>query len=198
MFYKKQISKFFKFDSVNATFKKEVIGGLTTFLAMVYILSVQPSILSQSPSINTSNGNMNFGGIFIATAIATFIGTVIMGISGNMPIGLAPSMGLNAVFTFNVANNGIGYEGALIAVMISSLLFCLVSTTKIRISILQSIPQSMKLAIAAGIGFFIAYIGLVSSSDSGLPIASFITTKRYLTININGSWYFKFNFYSIF
>ncbi|WP_342276813.1 hypothetical protein [Spiroplasma endosymbiont of Nebria brevicollis] len=73
MFYKKQISKFFKFDSVNATFKKEIIGGLTTFLAMVYILSVQPSILSQSPSINPTNGNMNFGGIFIATAIATFV-----------------------------------------------------------------------------------------------------------------------------
>ncbi|WP_342276814.1 hypothetical protein [Spiroplasma endosymbiont of Nebria brevicollis] len=72
-----------------------------------------------------------------------------------MPVGLAPSMGLNAVFTFNVAKNGIGYEGALIAVMISSLLFCLVSATKIRILIIQSIPQSMKLAIGAGIGFLL-------------------------------------------
>lgn len=125
---------------------------------------------------------MNFGGIFIATAIATFIGTMTIGLSGNMPVGLAPSMGLNAVFTFNVADNGIGYEGALIAVMISSLLFCLVSTTKIRILILQSIPQSTKLVIAAGIGFFIAYIGfknigLVSYSDSGLPIASLSQLK---------------------
>ncbi|WP_308149720.1 NCS2 family permease [Spiroplasma sp. AdecLV25b] len=183
MFYKKQISKFFKFDSVNATFKKEIIGGLTTFLAMVYILSVQPSILSQSPSINPANGNMNFGGIFIATAIAPFVGTVIMGLSANLPVGLAPSMGLNAVFTFNVAKNGIGYEGALIAVMISALLFCLVSATKIRILIMQSIPQSMKLAIGTGIGFFIAYIGfkdigLVSASDSGLPIASLSQLKN--------------------
>lgn len=107
---------------------------------------------------------MNFGGIFIATAIATFVGTVIMGLSANFPVGLAPSMGLNAV-------------------MISALLFCLVSATKIRILIMQSIPQSMKLAISAGIGFFIAYIGfkdigLVSASDSGLPIASLSQLKN--------------------
>ncbi|WDA54603.1 MAG: Guanine/hypoxanthine permease PbuG [Spiroplasma endosymbiont of Drosophila atripex] len=125
---------------------------------------------------------MQFGGIFISTAIAAFIGTVIMGLNANMPVGLAPSMGLNAVFTFNIANNGIGYEGALIAVMISSILFCLISATKIRMLIIQSLPQSMKLAIGTGIGFFIAYIGfknigLVEISGSGLPIASLANLK---------------------
>lgn len=180
MFYKKEISKFFKFDNFNVTFKKEIIGGLTTFLAMVYILSVQPSILSNAPSINVNNG-MQFGGIFISTAIAAFIGTIIMGLSANMPVGLAPGMGLNALFTFNIANNGIG-EGALIAVMISSILLCLISATKIRMLIIESLPSSMKLAIGSGIGFFIAYIGfknigLVDITASGLPIASLTNLK---------------------
>lgn len=178
-----KVKQFFKFDSLNTTFKKEIIGGLTTFLSMVYILSVQPSILSGAPSIDPSQGNMHFGGIFIATALTAFIATMIMGLSANMPLGLAPSMGLNAVFTFNVAKNGIGYEGALIAVMFSAILFCIVSTTRIRLSIINSIPQSMKLAIGAGIGFFIAYIGLkdiglVNTGADGLPTASLGILKQ--------------------
>ncbi|WP_255401146.1 solute carrier family 23 protein [Spiroplasma sp. ChiS] len=111
------------------------MGGLTTFLAMLYILSVQPNMLSSAPDINhptDSNQNMAFGGIFIATAIGAFIATLIMGLSENMPVGLAPGMGLNAIFTFNVANNGLGYQGALIAVMISGIFFCLISMTKLR------------------------------------------------------------------
>lgn len=188
-----KVKQFFKFDSLNTTFKKEIIGGLTTFLSMVYILSVQPSILSGAPSIDPSQGNMQFGGIFIATALTTFIATMIMGLSANMPLGLAPSMGLNAVFTFNVAKNGIGYEGALIAVMFSAILFCVVSTTRIRISIINSIPQSMKLAIGAGIGFFIAYIGLkdiglVNTGADGLPTAALASLKQNWPLILMGSF----------
>ncbi|AGM25396.1 NCS2 family permease [Spiroplasma chrysopicola] len=189
MFITKQVKKFFKFDELKTTFKKEIIGGLTTFLAMIYILSVQPSMLSVANDINfpgDPSHNMAFGGIFIATAIAAFLSTLIMGLSANMPVGLAPGMGLNAIFTFNVANNGVGYQGALISVMISSILFCIISATKVRIIIINSIPKSLKLAIGAGIGFFIAYLGLHniglvgdtavtpggSIVNGGLPIAA--------------------------
>ncbi|MBW3058623.1 NCS2 family permease [Spiroplasma poulsonii] len=161
--FKKKIETFFRFGDLKTTFKKEIIGGLTTFLAMLYILSVQPNMLSIAPDINHPaypSQNMAFGGIFIATALASFIATLIMGLSANMPVGLAPGMGLNAVFTFNVANNGLGYQGALIAVMLSAVIFCLISVTKLRTIVINAIPNSLKLAIGAGIGFFIAYIGL--------------------------------------
>ncbi len=127
--FKKKIETFFRFGDLKTTFKKEIIGGLTTFLAMLYILSVQPNMLSIAPDINHPtypSQNMAFGGIFIATAPASFIATLIMGLSANMPVGLAPGMGLNAVFTFNVANNGLGYQGALISVMLSAVIFCLI------------------------------------------------------------------------
>lgn len=161
--FKKKIETFFRFGDLKTTFKKEIIGGLTTFLAMLYILSVQPNMLSSAPDINHPSDpsqNMAFGGIFISTAIGAFIATLIMGLSANMPVGLAPGMGLNAIFTFNVANNGLGYQGALIAVMLSAIFFCLISITKLRTIIINAIPDSLKLAIGAGIGFFIAYIGL--------------------------------------
>ncbi len=120
-------------------------------------------MLSTAPDINHSTDpsqNMAFGGIFVATALASFIATLIMWLSANMPVGLAPGMGLNAVFTFNVANNGLGYQGALIAVMLSEIIFCLISVTKLRTIVINAIPNSLKLAIGAGIGFFITYIGL--------------------------------------
>ncbi|WP_400249118.1 solute carrier family 23 protein [Spiroplasma sp. ald] len=130
---------------------------------MLYILSVQPNMLSSAPDINHPSDpsqNMAFGGIFISTAIGAFIATLIMGLSANMPVGLAPGMGLNSIFTFNVANNGLGYQGALIAVMLSAIFFCLISITKLLTIIINAIPDSLKLAIGAGVGFFIAYIGL--------------------------------------
>ncbi|AHF57266.1 NCS2 family permease [Spiroplasma eriocheiris] len=163
MFITRKISHFFQFDTFQTTFRKEIIGGVSTFLAMLYILSVQPQMLSSAPDVNHLNDasyNMSFGGIFISTAIAAFVATFIMGLSANTPVGLAPGMGLNAIFTFNVAKNGIGYQGALIAVMISSLIFCVISSTKLRTLIIGAIPHSIKLAIGSGIGFFIAYLGL--------------------------------------
>ncbi|AXF96829.1 solute carrier family 23 protein [Spiroplasma phoeniceum] len=134
---------FFRFGDLKTTFKKEIIGGLKTFLAMLYILSVQPNMLSSAPDINhpsVPSQNMAFGGIFISTAIGAFIATLIMGLSANMPVGLAPGMGLNAIF-FNVANNGLGYQGALIAVMLSAIFFCLISITKLRTIIINAIPD---------------------------------------------------------
>ncbi len=171
------LSKIFKFDDLKTTFKKELIGGFTTFLAMVYILSVNPSILSNAKSINDFSQTMPAGGVFLITAIVCFLSTIIMGLISNIPIALGPSMGLNSMFTFTIANNGnLGYEGALIAVMISGVFLVIISATPIRKMIIDTIPKSIKLVITASIGAFISYVGLenigfFSISDSGFPIA---------------------------
>ncbi|WP_053228492.1 NCS2 family permease [Spiroplasma taiwanense] len=178
-----KIGKFFGFGNFNTTFKKEIIGGVSTFLSMIYILSVEPAILGQAQSIENSQELMNSGRVFVATAVASFLATFIMGISANVPIGLAPSMGLNAMFSFNIANQGdIGYEGALIATTISSIIFCIMSVTKLRAILIKSLPHSIHLAIGVGIGFFIAYVGLVNmgwveKSVSNLPVANLSNFK---------------------
>lgn len=158
-----KIAKYFKFSDFKTTFKKEIIGGVSTFLSMIYILSVEPNLLGQAQSISDPTQHMSSGGVFVATAVASFIATLVMGLSANVPIGLAPSMGLNAMFSFNIANQGgIGYEGALIATTLSSLIFCLMSVTKLRATLIRSLPHSIHLAIGVGIGFFIAYVGIVN------------------------------------
>ncbi|KAF5305972.1 hypothetical protein FQR65_LT18629 [Abscondita terminalis] len=140
------ISKFFGFKKFNTTFKKEIVGGISTLLAMIYILSVEPGILSGAQ----------------ITAIMAFSSTFVMGMFANIPVALAPSMGVNAMFTFNVANQGVGFEGALICTMISSILFCAISISKFRQTLIKSLPKSMHLAIGIGIGFFIAYVGVAN------------------------------------
>lgn len=201
MFNLKIITNFFKFNDLKTTFRREIVGGITTFLAMIYILSVQPNILSNAPHIrylNDANFNMSFGGIFIATAISSFLATLIMGLFANVPAGLAPGMGLNAIFTFNVAKSGIGYQGALIAVMFSGIIFFIISVTKVRLIIINAIPQSLKLAISVGIGFFLTFLGLHSigfigdtnatnnNFNSGLPIATLGNLKTNWPVILMG------------
>ncbi|AKX33796.1 xanthine/uracil permease [Spiroplasma litorale] len=178
------IPRYFKFDYFKATFKKEIIGGISTFLAMVYILSVEPGILGEAPSIHNVDSVMNSGGVFVATALSTFICTMIMGLFANLPVGVAPSMGLNAMFSYNIAKSGgIGYEGALIATLISSVIFTIISITKLRSMLIKCIPHSMHLAFGVGIGFFIAYVGLTSigwfDKSNGVPIAKLSDFKVY-------------------
>ncbi|ATZ17639.1 NCS2 family permease [Mesoplasma melaleucae] len=176
------IAKFFNFSDLNTTFKKEIIGGISTFLSMMYILSVEPAILGSAPSI-TGNGTMDSQGVFLATALVTALATIVMGMSANVPIGLAPSMGLNALFAFNIAQAGkIGYEGALIAAMISSIILCIISITKLRAIMINALPHSLHLIIGVAIGFFIAYVGIsnmgfVEKTTSGLPVANLSNFK---------------------
>ncbi|AVN64780.1 xanthine/uracil permease [Mesoplasma florum] len=176
------IAKYFNFSNLNTTFKKEIIGGISTFLSMMYILSVEPAILGSAPSI-TGNGTMDSNGVFLATALVAAMATIVMGMSANVPIALAPSMGLNALFAFNIAKTGkIGYEGALIAAMISSIIFCIISITKLRALMINALPHSLHLIIGVSIGFFIAYVGIsnigfVSKTDSNLPIADLSNFK---------------------
>ncbi|WP_338969895.1 NCS2 family permease [Spiroplasma endosymbiont of Labia minor] len=176
-----KLEKWFKFSDLNTILKKEIVGGISTFLAMVYILSVEPDMLSQAKGID-GTPSMSAGGVFLATVLISFLTTALMGIFANLPIGMSPSMGVNAMFTFTISNNSnIGYQGALIATCLSSILFFIFSLTKIRKIIIESIPHSLNLAIGSGIGCFIAYVGISSmgwvSHSGGVPVASLSNLK---------------------
>lgn len=156
--------KYFKFDTYNAIFKKELIGGLSTFLAMAYILAVNPAIVGASPIIPGENATANSyqGGLFLATAISSCVATMIMGLYARIPVALAPGMGLNAFFAFTIAQQ-VGFDSALSITILSGFAYFLVVITPARDKISKIMPTNLKLAIGAGIGFFVAYIGLQNS-----------------------------------
>ncbi|BCL75033.1 adenine permease [Jeongeupia sp. HS-3] len=150
------LDAFFKLKEHGTNVRTEVIAGFTTFLTMAYIIFVNPSILSLT--------GMDFNAVFVATCLAAAIGTAIMGLVANYPIALAPGMGLNAYFTFAVVQGmGVPWQTALGAVFISGIIFVLVSSFKIREILVNAIPRSLKLAISAGVGLFLAIIGLKSA-----------------------------------
>ena len=147
------LDNFFKFKENGTDFKTEIIAGITTFLAMAYILGVNPSMLA--------DGGMPATGVFFATAIASGIACIIMGLVAKYPVGLAPGMGLNALFTYTIIlTMGNTWETALAAVFITSILFLLITISGLREAVLNIIPVDLKLGIGAGIGFFLAFLGL--------------------------------------
>ena len=161
------MEKLFKLRERGTTVGREVIAGITTFLAMAYILAVNPGMLSET--------GMKFGAVFTATAVSAAIATLVMAFCANLPIGLAPGMGLNAFFTYTVViGMGCSWQFALTAVLLEGLLFILLSAFGIREAIIKSIPASLRKAVAVGIGLFIALIGLDNSgivvSDAGTII----------------------------
>lgn len=163
-------NNYFGITRNNSTWKKEIIGGITTFLAMIYILSVNPSILS------IASGAEFQGAIFLGTAISAFIGTFIMGFYGRVPLALAPGMGINVFLTFTVAQTfGLGYSGALISVFFSGILYALVCLTNIRKYLINALPANFKITITVLIGFFIGYIGL---QDMGVITVSAATLTQ--------------------
>lgn len=148
------MEKFFKIKEKGSTVSREVVGGITTFLAMSYILAVNPGMLG-------SIAGMNFGGVFTATAVSAAVATLIMAFLANMPVVLASGMGLNAFFTYTVCGQmGCSPWFALTAVLLEGVLFILLSFFGVREAIINSIPGTMKKAVAVGIGLFIALIGL--------------------------------------
>ena len=156
------LNKFFKLDENKTDIKTEILAGLTTFLAMSYILGVNPGMLSET--------GMSLEGVFIATAIASGIACIIMGLLSNYPVGLAPGMGLNALFTYTIVlGMGLSWQAALAAVFLSSVLFLIITLVGLREVILNAIPQDLKLAIGAGIGFFLAFLGL---ANAGIVVAN--------------------------
>ncbi|KIL46756.1 NCS2 family permease [Jeotgalibacillus soli] len=144
----------FNLEEHKTTVKTEVLAGFTTFMTMVYIVVVNPIILSTT--------GVPFEQVFFATIIATVIGTLWMALFANYPIAIAPGMGLNAYFAFSVVgtNTGISYEVAFAAVFISGILFTLLSLTPLRKKLIEAIPDNLKYGITAGIGLFIAFIGM--------------------------------------
>ena len=151
------LKKLFGFDPAESTIKKEIVAGITTFLTMSYILAVNPSMFGLLDG-------MPQGAVFTTTALAAIVGCVAMAFIGKLPFGLAPGMGLNAFFVFSVCM-GMGYtwQFALTAVLIEGLIFIVLTLTNVREAIVNAIPLSLRNAIGAGIGLFIAFIGLNSA-----------------------------------
>jgi AGZA family xanthine/uracil permease-like MFS transporter len=149
------LEKLFGIEKAGSSVKTELLAGLATFLTMAYITVVNPAILSSDGT------GMAFGAVFTATIIAAMVGTLIMGLWANWPVALAPGMGLNAFFTFGVIfGMGYTYQQALAAVFVAGVVFIALSVTPARKYIINSIPRSMKLGVGAGIGLFLAIIGL--------------------------------------
>lgn len=152
---KSGLEKLFGVSKAGSSIRIELLAGLATFLTMAYITVVNPSILS------TEGTGMEFGAVFTATIIAAVVGTLIMGLWANWPVALAPGMGLNAYFTYTVIlADGYSYQQALTAVFVAGVVFIILSVSPARKYIINSIPKSMKLGIGAGIGLFLAIIGL--------------------------------------
>ena len=147
------MENFFGLKQKGTNVRTELLAGMTTFFTMAYIMFVNPSILSDA--------GMNWNGVFVATILATVVGTLIMGLVANVPYAVAPGMGLNAFFTFSVCFGlGFAWQEALAMVFICGLINILITVTKLRKAIIKSIPRSLQLAIGGGIGLFIAYIGV--------------------------------------
>lgn len=162
------MNNFFGFTERNTTIKREAFAGLTTFLSISYILVVNPLILSQA--------GMDRGAVFTATALTAIIGSLLIGLLANYPIAIAPSMGLNSFFTFSVCiGMGIEWQVALTGVFIAGIIFMILSLLKIREKIINVIPEDLKHAIASGIGFFIAFIGLKNAGIIISDEATFVT-----------------------
>lgn len=161
------MDKLFHLKERGTTVSREIIGGITTFLAMAYILAVNPGILSAS--------GMNWGSVFTATAVSAAIATLVMAFIANLPVALAPGLGLNAFFTFSVVMGmGCTWQFALTAVLLEGILFIILSICGIREAIIKSIPEGLKKAVAVGIGLFITIIGLANAgivaTDTGTLI----------------------------
>ena len=165
------LEKLFKLKENKTDVKTEVLAGLTTFMTMAYILAVNPSILSVT--------GMDPQAVLIATALASFVGTMLMAIFANYPFALAPGMGLNAYFAYTVVlGMGYSWQIALMAVFVEGIIFIILSLTSVREAIFNAIPMTLKSAVSVGIGLFIAFIGL---QDSKLIVNSDATLVTYQT-----------------
>lgn len=163
------LKKLFGFDPAKSTVRTEIVAGITTFLTMSYILAVNPAMFAELDG-------MPGGAVFTATALAAIVGTLAMAFIGKLPFGLAPGMGLNAFFVYTVCM-GMGYswQFALTAVLIEGVIFIILTLTNVREAIVNAIPLSLRNAIGAGIGLFIAFIGLKSAGvvvDDGATLVA--------------------------
>ena len=159
------MKKYFQFDELGTNYRREIIGGITTFLAMAYILVVNPITLTLADVPDLPDHlRMDYGAVFVATALSAAIGCLIMGLVARYPLALAPGLGLNAFFAYTVVlGTGTPWQHALGAVFISSMFFLILTLTGLREKLINAIPIELKHAVGAGIGLFITFVGLQSS-----------------------------------
>jgi len=204
------MKKYFQFEELGTNYRREFIGGLTTFLAMAYILIVNPLTLTLADVPDLPDAmRMDTGAVFVATALSAALGSIIMGLWAKYPIALAPGMGLNAFFAYTIVlGNGAPWQHALAAVFVSGIFFLLLTFSGLREKIINAIPAELKYAVSAGIGLFITFIGLknaeiivsdpatfVALGDLGKPetllaIFGLIITVIMMTRGINGAVFF--------
>lgn len=175
------LENFFNFKENGTDYKTEIIAGITTFLAMAYILGVNPGMLA--------DGGMPATGVFFATALSSGIACIIMGLVSKYPVGLAPGMGLNALFTYTIIlEMGNSWETALAAVFVASIIFLIITISGLREAILNIIPVDLKLGIGAAIGFFLAFLGLkgagiiVADPSTYVAMGSLISAPALLAL----------------
>ena len=171
------LERLFKLKDNKTNVKTEVLAGLTTFMTMAYILAVNPVTKTAFNDILGLEGSarMNPNGVFLATAISSFIATLLMAFLANYPFALAPGMGLNAYFAYTVVlSMGYSWQVALAAVFVEGVIFMLLSLTKVREALFNSIPMTLKLAVGGGIGLFIAFIGLQNGGIINLSEATMV------------------------
>ena len=153
---KKILQNYFELEAKNTSIKRELLAGATTFITMVYIIFVNPTMMAET--------GMDYGASFVGTCLAAAVACFAMGVLANWPVALAPGMGLNAFFTYTVVGEmGYSWQVALSAVFIAGVLFFVISVTPLRRRILERIPSSLRISMGAGIGLFIGFIGLKSS-----------------------------------
>ncbi|MEM7828601.1 MAG: NCS2 family permease [Candidatus Aenigmatarchaeota archaeon] len=200
---KERISRFFKFSDAGTNLKTETVAGLTTFMTMAYIIFVNPAILSVPPP---AGSGMDFESVLAATCIASALTTLLMAFIANYPIALAPGMGMNALFSFNICGAmGVPWDIALGIVFLSGVLFVILTAWGIREKIFMAIPDAIKYGTATGIGLFIAFIGLkdagivvshpetlvtlgdLSSPPTLLAITGFVITACLMAIRFKGA-----------
>lgn len=175
------MEKLFHLKKAQTTVRREIMAGLTTFVSMAYILFVNPQVLGVA--------GMDKGAVFTATALSAILGSVLMALLANYPIAIAPGLGDNAFFTYSVVlAMGIPWQTAMAGVFMSSILFLIISIVKLREIVIDSIPHDLKLAMASGIGLFIAFVGLqggglvVSSKSTLVAMGSLTVPTTWLTI----------------
>lgn len=175
---KDKISSYFEIEKLNTTVKREVLAGFTTFISMAYILFVNPTVLGAS--------GMDEGAVFTATALASALGCILMGVLAKYPIATAPALGINAFFAYSVCvGMGVPWETALAGVFVASLIFILITIFKLRELIIDAIPADLKYAISGGIGLFIAFLGL---SEGGIIVSNESTLVALGPLNVGTTW----------
>ena len=179
-----KIDKFFGITKMGSTVKTEIVAGLVTFMTMIYIVLVNPKMFADLGALNGTS-DVIYNGVFIATALSAAIGTVLIGLLTKLPLAQATGMGLNAYFVYTVCgfgmSNGLSYANALVFILIDGIVFVLLTVTGLRRQIFNAIPDCVKTAIPAGIGLFIAFIGL---QNAGIVVKNDSTCVSMISLNL--------------